>query len=67
MTGLASKTLQKMHAAGGMSTDMRAHQWFSLHTQTRSYDFGAKVTYRLLTYFMNDWLHSSMLVNIMTS
>mmetsp|Transcript_36062 Transcript_36062/g.84222 ORF Transcript_36062/g.84222 Transcript_36062/m.84222 type:complete len:635 (+) Transcript_36062:226-2130(+) len=37
--GLESRTLQKI---GASLTDMPSYHWFSLHTASRSYDFGAK-------------------------
>jgi len=38
--GLETKGLQKLYSSGAM--DIPTYNWFSLHTNTRSYDFGAK-------------------------
>jgi len=39
--GLETKTLQKLYAAGGAPAEVpRPYHWFSLHTSSRSFDFG---------------------------
>ena len=42
--GLESRTLQKLYSPSGSGAelDIQPHHWFSLHTATRSFDFGAK-------------------------
>ena len=43
--GLETRTLQRLYSgASGASTDVAPFHWFSLHTQTRSFDFGAAST-----------------------
>ena len=40
--GLESRTLQKLYgSSAGADMDVRPYHWFSLHTASRSYDFGA--------------------------
>ena len=39
--GLETRTLQKLYSGSNMPTEVSSYHWFSLHTQTRSFDFGA--------------------------
>ena len=39
--GLETRTLQRLYSGPSMPNDVRPHHWFSLHTATRSFDFGA--------------------------
>ena len=39
--GLETKTLQRLYSGSQMPTEVSSHHWFSLHTTTRTFDFGA--------------------------
>lgn len=39
--GLETRTLQRLYSGPSGPDDVSSHHWFSLHTNTRSYDFGA--------------------------
>ena len=40
--GLETRTLQKLYTGGGEPPNLRPYHWFSLHTASRSFDFGVK-------------------------
>ena len=39
--GLETRTLQRLYSGNAIPTDVSSFHWFSLHTSSRSFDFGA--------------------------